>query len=205
MSLTDEIADLLGIEEPEKVSTKYAKEAISLTDAFVNFNQDVTQEAYDRIMGEVDVDVADSSFPEDLDKLTNYAMHHAQTGYDQTMHTAARMGVDMDPALQRTLERRNDLSTGMAGVNVRNQARIDMRENRLQNMAHAIGMEDHKFQLEIEALRRQQELENLKAGKIPDQSTFNVGGLITGGITGYKMGGDNIWGGIIGGILGAFG
>lgn len=198
------IGDILGVEEPREINTQYAEEAISLSDAARQHKIDATKDAYDRIMAEVGVDVEDSSFGADLDEQTDYAMQHANAGIKQTQFTANRMGVDMDPALQRTMARQTSLGSAQTGVDTRNRNRMDMREDRMDNMAKAIGMNDDLLQMELDRLASQQNLENIKAGMPSNDSGFSIGGGIQGGLAAYKASGGNIWAAGAGAILGAF-
>lgn len=203
-SFWDDVAGVLGIDGPKKPNTKYAEEAIALSDAERAKNIAVTQDAYNRIMSEVNVDVDKSSFGANLDKATDYAMQHANASNKQTEFTAGRMGVDIDPALASTMKRQNSLGAAQTGVDTRNRNRVEMREDRMDNMAKAIGMNDDLLQMELDRLAGQQNLANIKAGFASDGSGFDIGGGIQGAMAGYKASGGNIWAAGAGAILGAF-
>jgi hypothetical protein len=199
-----DIDDLLGIPEPDDLNTEYGDQARALTDAARQRNIEIAQPAYDRIMEQVDNDVEDTDFKSNLDDITSYSQLHSNTGMKQTQFTANRMGTDINPTLQRTMDRQQSLGSAMTGVDTRNRARIDMREDRMDNMAKGIGMEDHMLQLELDRLEGLQDAENIKAGFPSSDSQFSLGGALKGGIAGYGASGGNKVIAGISAVLGAF-
>jgi hypothetical protein len=197
-----DIDDLLGIDEPEELNTQYLEQAMALTDAERNKNIDATKIAHDNIMSQVNVDVEDSTFGADLNELTDYARFNSEGGIKQTQMTANRMGVDMSPAAMATMERQSNLGSAMTGVDARNTQRVIMREDRMDNMAKAIGMEDDLLQMELDRLSGLQNMENIKAG-MPSNDGFSLGGGFKGGMAAYKATGNPVVG-VIGAVLGAF-
>ena len=204
MSILDDIGDILNGDQPDPVDTRYLEEAMALTDAERERNLNSTSDAEKRILADVNRDVEDTDFKADLDELTNYAMQHAGTGLKQTAMTTDRMGVDVDPALQRTMDRQSSLGAATAGVNTRNIVRTEMRDNRLGNMAKGIQMEDDKLQIELDRLAGLQNMENIKAGMPPDGSGFSLGGGLQGGFAAYVGSKGNPWVTGVGAFLGAF-
>jgi hypothetical protein len=201
--MTWDIDDLLGIDEPDDLNTDALYQAKALTDAERAKNIEATKLARDNIMAQVDVDVEDSDFGFNLDKLTDYARYNAGSGSKQTAMTASRMGVDIDPTLQATMDRQASLGSARTGVDTRNTQRVIMREDRMDNMAKAIGMEDDLLQMELDRLKGEQDLANIEHGMPSNGSSFSIGGAIKGGIAGYKATGNPVVGAFTA-VLGAF-
>jgi hypothetical protein len=199
-----DIDDLLGIPEPDDVNMDALYQAKNLTDAERSKNIEATKLARNTLMDEVGVDVEDSSFGADLNELTDYARFHSTKGQVQTNMTANRMGVDIDPALQATMDRQGSLGSAQTGVDTRNTQRLLMRDDRMANMAHAIGMEDDLLQMELDRLKGEQNLANIEAGMPPDGSSFSLIGGVNGAIAAKAAGGGTagmIWGAVLGAFL----
>jgi hypothetical protein len=199
-----DIDDLLGIDEPEDLNTQYLEEAQALTSNERDKNIAATKLARDNIMSQVNVDVEDSTFGADLNELTDYAWFNSVNAKKQTEMTANRMGANISPALQKTIDRQQRVGGAMTAVDARNTNRVEMREDRMDNMAKAIGMEDDLLQMELDRLGGLQDVENVKHGMPSNGSSFSLGAGFKGGMAAYTASGKNVAAGVIGAILGAF-